>query len=55
MRNEKCRMRNSEFGIGSNQLRAKPLTKRNFERQGKASAKPEGIDNYVEGDKSMGF
>ena len=28
------------------------LVSRNFARQGKASAKPDGIDNYVEGDKS---
>ena len=27
--------------------------RRNFERQGKPSAKPDGIVTYVEGDKSM--
>ena len=29
------------------------LVRRNFARQGKASAKPDGIAAYVEGDKSM--
>ena len=29
------------------------FAKRNFARQGKASAKPEGVVTYVEGDKSM--
>ena len=31
----------------------KKFAKRNFARQGKASAKPDGIVAYVEGDKSM--
>ena len=28
------------------------LIRRKFARQGKASAKPDGVGNYVEGDKS---
>ena len=34
-------------------IEAKLFAKRNFARQGKASAKPDGIVTYVEGDKSM--
>ena len=37
-----------DFGIYAVTL----VARRNFERQGKASAKPDGIVTYVEGDKS---